>query len=129
MRGSREQNGLIMLSPSDITDSGFYWYLDRIGAPAVIVEVVRDSGEQLAARFTGREDEDLVSDLLGTFIGPLRASFGDKPPGSEATSTETAKAAKGVQEKMRPDADGRPSADRGGPAAPDLCAGAISATL
>jgi hypothetical protein len=65
-----------MLNPQDITDAGFYWYLDAIDAPALLVEVVRHTDDMLVARFTGRDDEDALPDLSGTFIGPLRAPSG-----------------------------------------------------
>lgn len=71
-----------MLNPSEITDPGFYWNLDAIGAPAQVVEVVGEPGDVLMVRFAGREDEDALEDLAGTFVGPLRA------PGSHQSLSE-----------------------------------------
>ena len=64
-----------MLTPNDMTEAGFYWYLDAIGSAPQVVQVVGD--DVLRVRFAGREDEDAISDLAGTFVGPLR------PPGAQ----------------------------------------------
>lgn len=64
-----------MLTAHDITEAGFYWYLDAIGSQAQVVEVVGD--DVLTVRFAAREDEDALADLSGTFVGPLR------PPGAQ----------------------------------------------
>jgi hypothetical protein len=101
-----------MLNPSEITDPGFYWYLDAIGAPAQVVEVVGEPGDVLMVRFAGREDEDAVEDLSGTFVGPLRA------PGShqslseaeqKAVKTELAKTGGRTQTISKPPGEGHPS--------------------
>jgi hypothetical protein len=63
-----------MLHPNDLTDAGFYWYLDAIGSAPQVVEVVGD--DVLMVRFAGREEEDALVDLAGSFVGPLR------PPGA-----------------------------------------------
>lgn len=64
-----------MLTAHDLTAPGFYWYLDAIGSQAQVVEVV--GNDVLTVRFAGREDEDALADLSGTFVGPLR------PPGAQ----------------------------------------------
>ncbi len=64
-----------MLDSHELTDAGFYWYLDTMGSEAHVVEIVGD--DVLAVRFVGREDEDALADLQGTFVGPLR------PPGAQ----------------------------------------------
>jgi hypothetical protein len=64
-----------MLHPNDLTDPGFYWYLDAIGSTPQVVEVVGDA--VLMVRFAGREDEDALAGLAGSFVGPLR------PPGAQ----------------------------------------------
>jgi hypothetical protein len=69
-----------MLHPNDLTDAGFYWYLDAIGSTPQVVEVVGD--DVLMVRFTGREDEDALADLAGSFVGPLR------PPGAAQALSE-----------------------------------------
>ena len=69
-----------MLHPKDLNDPGFYWYLDAIGSPPQVVEVVGD--DVLTVRFTGREDEDALADLAGSFVGPLR------PPGAAQSLSE-----------------------------------------
>jgi hypothetical protein len=69
-----------MLTPNDVTAAGFYWYLDAMGSAPQVVEVVGD--EVLMVRFTGREDEDVLADLGGTFVGPLR------PPGAHEELSE-----------------------------------------
>ena len=53
-----------MLTPNDMTEAGFYWYLDAIGSAPQVVEVVGDN--VLMVRFAGREEEDALSDLAGT---------------------------------------------------------------
>ncbi|MBC5785334.1 hypothetical protein H8N03_20470 [Ramlibacter sp. USB13] len=63
-----------MLHAKELRDGGFYWYLDAIGSPPQVVEVVGD--DVLMVRFTGREDEDALAELAGSFVGPLR------PPGA-----------------------------------------------
>lgn len=63
------------MEANDITTAGVYWYFDALGADAVAVEV----GPADAARadwevqFFGRADADLLSDLSGTFLGPVQA--------------------------------------------------------
>lgn len=69
-----------MLSPIDLTEPGFYWYLDGIGSSPQVVEVV--GHDVLMVRFAGREDEDALADLAGTFVGPLR------PPGAHQPLSE-----------------------------------------
>jgi hypothetical protein len=68
---NRDMIGTNVLQPSDITLPGFYWYFDPIGAPAVVVEVAGESKRELVVRFTGRDDEDALSNLSGSFIGPI----------------------------------------------------------
>jgi hypothetical protein len=63
-----------MMHSNDLNEAGFYWYLDAIGSPPQVVEVV--GKDVLMVRFTGREDEDALSELAGSFVGPLR------PPGA-----------------------------------------------
>ncbi|GAB3766463.1 hypothetical protein GCM10028796_25730 [Ramlibacter monticola] len=63
-----------MLTPDDITDAGFYWYLDAMGSAPQVIEVVGQ--DVLMVRFCGREDEDALAELAGTLVGPLR------PPGA-----------------------------------------------
>ena len=63
-----------MLAAHELTETGFYWYLDAIGSQPQVVEVVGE--DVLTVRFAGREDEDALVDLSGTFVGPLR------PPGA-----------------------------------------------
>ena len=70
-----------MLLPNDLSEAGFYWYLDALGSPPQVVEVLGD--DVLMVRFTGREDEDPLADLAGTFVGPLR------PPGAQQALSET----------------------------------------
>lgn len=65
-----------MLTPSDITDPGFYWYFDAIGGQPCVVEVVGEARRDFAVRFTGRADEDALGDLSGSFIGPLLPPLG-----------------------------------------------------
>lgn len=78
-----------MLHPKDVTEAGFYWYLDAIGSPPQVVLVAGD--DVLMVRFTGREDEDALADLAGSFVGPLR------PPGaSQALSEAEHKAVQAV---------------------------------
>lgn len=62
-----------MLTPSDITLPGFYWYFDRIGGPPVVVEIGPEGAPRrdLEVRFTGRADWDMLADLSGSFIGPI----------------------------------------------------------
>lgn len=69
-----------MLAPNDMTESGFYWYLDAIGSAPEVVEVV--GANVLMVRFAGREEEDALSELAGTFVGPLR------PPGAHQALSE-----------------------------------------
>jgi len=69
-----------MLLANDLTDPGFYWYLDALGSAPQVVEVVGD--DVLMVRFTGREDEDALADMAGTFVGPLR------PPGAQQALSE-----------------------------------------
>ena len=64
-----------MISPNDMTEPGFYWYLDAIGSAPHVVEVVGE--DRLMVRFAGRAGEDALPDLAGTFVGPLR------PPGAQ----------------------------------------------
>jgi hypothetical protein len=71
---------MAMLLPNDLTDPGFYWYLDALGSAPQVVEVVGD--DVLSVRFTGREDEDALADLAGTLVGPLR------PPGAQQALSE-----------------------------------------
>ena len=59
-----------MLTPNDLTEAGFYWYLDVVGSAPHVVEVVGE--DVLMVRFAGREDEDALAALAGTFVGPLR---------------------------------------------------------
>ena len=59
-----------MLTPSHITQPGFYWYFDANGTVPVVVEVVAQAGRGVVARFPGRVDEHLVSELPGRFRGP-----------------------------------------------------------
>jgi hypothetical protein len=68
---NRDMIGTNVLQPSDITLPGFYWYFDPIGGPAIVVEVAGERKRDLVVRFTGREDEDALSDLSGSFIGPI----------------------------------------------------------
>ena len=70
-----------MLSANQVTDAGFYWYLDAIGSPPQVVEVV--GNDVLTVRFTGREDEDALSELAGSFVGPLR------PPGAAQSLSDS----------------------------------------
>jgi hypothetical protein len=69
-----------MLRPDDVNDAGFYWYLDALGSAPQVVEVV--GSDLLTVRFAGRQGEDPVRDLLGTFVGPLR------PPGAQQALSE-----------------------------------------
>ena len=61
------------MNPSDVTQPGFYWYQDAIGAPPTIVEIgpADAATEDLEVRFAGREDFDLLRDLSGSFSGPI----------------------------------------------------------
>ena len=69
-----------MLHPHNVSEAGFYWYLDALGSAPQVVEVVGD--DVLMARFAGREDEDAVADLAGSLVGPLR------PPGAHQVLSE-----------------------------------------
>jgi hypothetical protein len=69
-----------MLTPNDMTEAGFYWYLDAIGSAPEVVEVA--GANVLMVRFAGREEEDALSELAGTFVGPLR------PPGAHQALSE-----------------------------------------
>lgn len=69
-----------MLHPPNVNETGFYWYLDAVGSPPQVVEVVGD--DVLMVRFAGREDEDAIVDLAGSFVGPLR------PPGANQALSE-----------------------------------------
>ena len=69
-----------MLHPDQLIDTGFYWYLDAIGSPPQVVEVVGD--DVLMVRFTGRRREHALADLAGAFVGPLR------PPGARQVLSE-----------------------------------------
>jgi hypothetical protein len=62
-----------MLTPRDITLPGFYWYFDPIGAPPTVVEIARRDPPRPGGGWPGREDEDALLDLAGTFVGPLQA--------------------------------------------------------
>jgi hypothetical protein len=61
-----------MLTSDHITEQGYYWYFDPIGAPPVVVEVAGEPREELVVRWPGREEDDALQDLPGTFLGPLR---------------------------------------------------------
>lgn len=65
-----------MLTSSDITTPGFYWYFDAIGGQPYVVEVAGEKRAELVVRFTGREDEDALKDLSGDFIGPVSPPLG-----------------------------------------------------
>jgi len=69
-----------MLNSNHMSEAGFYWYLDAIGSAPQVVEVVAD--DVLMVRFIGREDEDELAGLTGTFVGPLR------PPGAQQTLSD-----------------------------------------
>lgn len=69
-----------MLTPMALTEVGFYWYLDAIGSVPQVVEVLGQ--DVLVVRFAGREDEDALADLSGSFVGPLR------PPGAHQPLSE-----------------------------------------
>ena len=69
-----------MLNPNDLTDTGFYWYLDAIGSAPQVVEIVGE--DVLMVRFAGRRGEDALADLAGAFVGPLR------PPGAQQALSE-----------------------------------------
>lgn len=66
-----------MLNPIDLTETGFYWYLDGIGSPPQVVEVV--GRDVLMVRFAGRVDEHALADLAGKFVGPLRPPVAHQP--------------------------------------------------
>lgn len=68
-----------MLTPSDITLPGFYWYFLNIpGADPVIVEIGPEGAPKrdLQVHFTGREDWDMLNEISGSFIGPLTPPAG-----------------------------------------------------
>jgi hypothetical protein len=69
-----------MLSPNDIAEAGYYWYLDAIGSAPQVVEVAGD--DSFRVRFAGRQDELTLSDLQGSLVGPLR------PPGAQQVLSE-----------------------------------------
>jgi hypothetical protein len=69
------------LHPRDVSEAGFYWYLDTLGSVPQVVEVFGD--DVLTVRFAGRGDEDAVADLAGSLVGPLR------PPGAQRALSET----------------------------------------
>jgi hypothetical protein len=69
-----------MLRPDDLNEPGFYWYLDALGSAPQVVEVV--GSDALTVRFAGRQGEDEVRELQGTFVGPLR------PPGAQQALSE-----------------------------------------
>lgn len=57
----------------DIKLAGFYWYYPSNGGPPVVVEVSPAEAPEpdLEVRFTGRDDWDMLSDLAGSFVGPI----------------------------------------------------------
>jgi hypothetical protein len=100
------------MNPDDITVPGFYWYLDAFGTPPHVVEVVA-SGDELMVRFAGREGEDALEELSGSFVGPLR------PPGShqnlseaehKAVQAELARTSVRTEVKVKDIGEGHPTA-------------------
>ena len=65
-----------MLTPTEISEPGFYWYYRGNGSPPVVVEIAPAEAPepQLEVRFQGREDWDTLADLTGEFEGPLKPS-------------------------------------------------------
>ncbi len=61
-----------MLTASDITLPGLYWYFDPIGAPAAVVEIAGETRNDLEVRWHGRDDADALQDLAGGFVGPIQ---------------------------------------------------------
>lgn len=64
----------VMLNPSDITQPGFYWYVDELSGDPVVVEVGPPDAARhdLEVRFTGRDDADSLQELAGAFFGPIQ---------------------------------------------------------
>ena len=95
-----------MLDPREITEPGFYWYIPSTGAAPAVIEVVGQQSEQLSARFIGREGDHLLSDVAGTFVGPLRAPSATFPGMTKAESrkvrAELERALKILEERMKP---------------------------
>jgi hypothetical protein len=92
---------MAMLRADQVTDSGFYWYLDAIGSPPQVVQVAGE--DRLAVRFAGRAGEDALVDLAGSFVGPLR------PPGAHQSLSDAEQAA--VKAAVQSRAPGRAPAD------------------
>jgi len=69
-----------------------------------VVEVVGD--DVLMVRFAGREDEDALADLAGSFVGPLR------PPGAEQALSEVEQ--KAVQAALQERSPGAGAAEASG---------------
>jgi len=93
-----------MLRANQVTDAGFYWYLDAIGSPPQVVQVAGE--DRLTVRFSGRADEDALLDLAGSFVGPLR------PPGAHQALSEAEQAA--VQTAVQSRTAARAPADPAG---------------
>lgn len=62
-----------MLTASDITESGTYWYrADPIGEwSAVEIGPNGVAKAHLEVRFAGREDWDMLEEMAGEFQGPI----------------------------------------------------------
>lgn len=57
------------------TEPGWYWYFYDLaieGTPSVeVIKVYQESDGRLFVCYSGTECDDLLSDLPGTFLGPL----------------------------------------------------------
>lgn len=51
---------MAMLRANQVTDPGFYWYLDAIGSSPQVVQVAGE--DRLTVRFAGRAGEDALVD-------------------------------------------------------------------
>jgi hypothetical protein len=94
----------------DLAECGFYWYLDAVGSPPQVVEVVGD--EVLMVRFAGRDDEDALADMEGKFVGPLRPPGAHQPLSEiehKAVQAALARIAGRVPSPARDSAEGHPT--------------------
>lgn len=62
-----------LLQPSDITQTGVYWYFDDFGAPAVAVEIGPEDAPRAdwEVHFCGRADADSLREISGLLVGPI----------------------------------------------------------
>lgn len=58
------------MKPSEVTKPGYYWYENQYGGWRV-VEISRVLGD-FYVTISGREDENLLTDMRGEFLGPIK---------------------------------------------------------